>query len=153
LVVGLYEQFTLINFKSPFILGTKLSFSSLALKPFDRILINLIHETFIVRVLRVVTCKTRFDLGGWIYCTLHSYISGLQALQRYRRSRHFTVHRYTSVFTSRILATDLQQSRCHFKLHIKSSLYRLISFLPLFCNCQFRRLDSIQFLCSQTHTL
>jgi hypothetical protein len=27
------------------------------------------------------------------------------------------------------------------------------SFLPLFCNCQCRRLDSIQFLCSQAHIL
>jgi hypothetical protein len=30
-------------------------------------------------------------------------------------------------------------------------LLRLISFLPLFCNCQFRILDSVQFLCSQAH--
>jgi hypothetical protein len=41
-----------------------------------------------------------------------------------------------SVFTSRILATDLQQSHCHFKVHKKSSLHPLIPFLPLFCNCQ-----------------
>jgi hypothetical protein len=34
---------------------------------------------------------------------------------------------------------------------MKSSLHRLIHFFPLFCNCQFRRLDSIQFLCSQVH--
>jgi hypothetical protein len=32
---------------------------------------------------------------------------------------------------------------------MKSSLYCLIPFLPLFCNCKFRRLDSVQFLCSQ----
>jgi hypothetical protein len=50
-----------------------------------------------------------------------------------------------SVFTSRILATDL--SVCHFKSHMKSSLHRVIPFLQLFCNCQFRRFDSIQFLC------
>jgi hypothetical protein len=36
---------------------------------------------------------------------------------------------------------------------MKSSFYSLIPFLPLFCNCQFRRLDSIQFLCSQVHIL
>jgi hypothetical protein len=36
---------------------------------------------------------------------------------------------------------------------MKSSFHNLIPFLPLFCNCQFRRLDSIQFLCSQAHTL
>jgi hypothetical protein len=36
---------------------------------------------------------------------------------------------------------------------MKSSLHRLIPFLPLFCNRQFRRLDSIHFICSQTHIL
>jgi hypothetical protein len=47
-----------------------------------------------------------------------------------------------SVFTSRILATDLSQSHCHFKSQMKSCLRRLISFLSIFCYCQFRRLDS-----------
>jgi hypothetical protein len=36
---------------------------------------------------------------------------------------------------------------------MKSSFHSLIPFLPLFCSCQFRRLDSIQFLCSQAHIL
>jgi hypothetical protein len=36
---------------------------------------------------------------------------------------------------------------------MKSSLHRLIPFLPLLCNCQFRRHDSIRFLCSQVHIL
>jgi hypothetical protein len=36
---------------------------------------------------------------------------------------------------------------------MKSSLRLLIPFLLLFCNGQFRRLDSIQFLCSQAHIL
>jgi hypothetical protein len=36
---------------------------------------------------------------------------------------------------------------------MKSSFHSRIPFLPLFCNCQFRRLDSIQFLCSQAHIL
>jgi hypothetical protein len=36
---------------------------------------------------------------------------------------------------------------------MKSSFHSLIPFLPLFCNCQFRRLDSVQFLCSQAHVL
>jgi hypothetical protein len=34
---------------------------------------------------------------------------------------------------------------------MKSSLHRLIPFLPLFCSCQFRKLDSVEFLCSQAH--
>jgi hypothetical protein len=50
-----------------------------------------------------------------------------------------------SVLTSRILATDLSQYHWNFKSHVKSSLHCLIPFLPLFCSCQFRRLDSIQF--------
>jgi hypothetical protein len=53
-----------------------------------------------------------------------------------------------SVFTSRILATDLSQSHCYFKSPMKSSFHSLIPFLLLFCNCQFRRLNSIQSLCS-----
>jgi hypothetical protein len=55
------------------------------------------------------------------------------------------------VFTSRVLATDLSQSHRNLKSHVKSSCHS--PFLPLFCNCQFRRLDSIQFLCSQAHIL
>jgi hypothetical protein len=35
-----------------------------------------------------------------------------------------------SVCTSRILATDLSQSHCYFKSHMKSSCHSLISFLP-----------------------
>jgi hypothetical protein len=34
---------------------------------------------------------------------------------------------------------------------MKSSFHGLTPFLPLLCNCQFRRADSIQFLCSQAH--
>jgi hypothetical protein len=42
-------------------------------------------------------------------------------------------------------------SHCNFKSSMKSSFHSLIPFLPLFCSCQFRRLDSAQFLCSQAH--
>jgi hypothetical protein len=95
---------------------------------------------------------------GWLdLLTPYTHTSGLQAIQRYRYSTHFTVHRCThtlgfSGFPSRIPATDWQQSHCHFKSHMKSSLHSLIFFLPLFCKCQFRRFDSIQFLYSQAHT-
>jgi hypothetical protein len=58
-----------------------------------------------------------------------------------------------SVFTNRILATNLSQYHCDFKSYKKSSFHSLISFLPLFCSYQFRRLNSIQFLCSQAHVL
>jgi hypothetical protein len=35
---------------------------------------------------------------------------------------------------------------------MKYSFRSLIPLLPLFCNCKFRRLDSVQFLCFQAHT-
>jgi hypothetical protein len=44
-------------------------------------------------------------------------------------------------------------SHCSFISHMKSSFHSLVPFLPLFRNCQFRRLDSVQFLCSQAHIL
>jgi hypothetical protein len=34
---------------------------------------------------------------------------------------------------------------------MKPSFHSLIPFLPLFRSCQFRRLDSVQFLCSHAH--
>jgi hypothetical protein len=50
-----------------------------------------------------------------------------------------------SVFNSHTQETDLSQSRCHFKSHMKSSFHSLTSFLSLCSRCQFRRLDSVQF--------
>jgi hypothetical protein len=84
-----------------------------------------------------VTYKSGFGLDGWIYW----------------HTLQFTVTHglVFSVFTSRILATHLLQSHCHFKSHMKSSFQSLIPFLPIFCNCQFRKLDSIKFLCPQAH--
>jgi hypothetical protein len=39
-----------------------------------------------------------------------------------------------SVFISRILATDLSESHCHFKSHMECSFHSLIPFLPFFLN-------------------
>jgi hypothetical protein len=81
-----------------------------------------------------VTYKTGSGLDDWVYCTLYihttrdyrqySAIFDLQTLQ-------FTVPQALgfSVFTSRILETDLSQSHCNFKSHMK--LHSLIPFLPL----------------------
>jgi hypothetical protein len=41
-----------------------------------------------------------------------------------------------SGFTSRILATDLSQTQCNFKSHMKTFLHSLIPFLSLLCNWQ-----------------
>jgi hypothetical protein len=48
------------------------------------------------------------------------------------------------VFTSRILATDLSQSHCRFKSHMKCSFHSLIPFLS-FCN--HLRLLTLSILC------
>jgi hypothetical protein len=88
----------------------------------------------------IVTCisdfRQGFGLNDWIYCTLYihtvrdygsySAIAILHALQ-------FTVARALgfSVFTSRILATDLSQSHYKLNSHMKSSLHHVIPFLRL----------------------
>jgi hypothetical protein len=94
-----------------------------------------------------VTYKTCFGLIDWIYCTLY-----IHAVRDYRQHSAIAIlHTFQfsvthalgySAFTSRILATDVSQCHCHFKSHVKSSCHSLIPFLPLFCRCQFRRLDS-----------
>jgi hypothetical protein len=84
---------------------------------------------------------------GWLDLLhlIHSHSSGLHAIQRYRYSTHFqftVAHALGfSVFTSRILATDLSQSHCNFKSHVKSSCHRLIPFLP-FLRLPIPRLNS-----------
>jgi hypothetical protein len=77
-----------------------------------------------------VTFKTRFGLDDWIYWHL------IQTTWDYRQySAIATLHTFqftsartlgSSVFTSRILATYLQQSRCHFKSNMNSSFHSLI---------------------------
>jgi hypothetical protein len=92
---------------------------------------------------------------GWLdllasWCTQFSEIQAINSANPDLHTLQFTVKHALcfTVFTRRILATDSWQSHCHFKSHMKSSSHRLNPFLPLFCNCQFWRLDSVQFLCS-----
>jgi hypothetical protein len=73
---------------------------------------------------------------NWIYWQLgttdnYSAIADLHTLQ-------FTVTHALgfSVFTSRILATDLWQSHWNSKSYIKQCFHSPIPFLSLFCNCQ-----------------
>jgi hypothetical protein len=65
-------------------------------------------------------------------------------------------HSGSQIFTCPNLAKELT-TVCHFKSHMKSFFHNLIPLLPLFYNCQFRRLDSIQFeahiLASRNSTL
>jgi hypothetical protein len=76
----------------------------------------------------------------------YSAISDLHTLQ-------FTVTQALgfSVFTSRILATDLWQSHCHFSLHMKFSLHSQIPFLAIILQLPNSE-DSTQFS-SSSHIL
>jgi hypothetical protein len=78
-------------------------------------------------------------------CTHNSELQAVTSVIADLHTLQFTVTHALgfSVFTSRILATDLYQSHCNFKSHMKSSLHYIITFLPLFCNCQ---LNSIPLL-------
>jgi hypothetical protein len=104
-----------------------------------------------------VTYKTGLGLDDWIYCTLS--VHNTQDYRQYRtiaiiHTLQFAVAHALgfSVFTSHSLAMDLSQPHCYFKSLVKSC-HSLVPFLPLFCSCQFQRLDSIRFLCSQAHIL
>jgi hypothetical protein len=104
----------------------------------------------------LVTYNTGFGSDDWIYCTL--YIHTTRDYRQYSAIADLLTLQLTVVhtleflvFTSLILATDLSQSHCHFKSRIKFSFHCLFPLLPLFCSCQFRTPDSIQFLCSQAH--
>jgi hypothetical protein len=86
-------------------------------------------------------------IACWVgFCSWLDWMIGFIAIAVLHTFQFTVTHALGfSVFTSRILATELQQSRCHFKSQMESSLHSLIPFLPSFFNCQFRRLDSIQF--------
>jgi hypothetical protein len=86
-----------------------------------------------------MTYKTNFGLHDWIYWTL--YIHTTRYYRQYSaifdlHTLQFTVTHALgfSVFTNHILATDLSQSHCNFKSHVKSSLHRLIPFLLFLLN-------------------
>jgi hypothetical protein len=107
-----------------------------------------------------VTCRSHLydEVLNWMNGFIAHYTSTTRDYRQYNaiailRTFQFTVTNALgfSVFISRILATGLSQSHCNFKPHIKCSFHRPISFFSLFCSCQFRRLDSVQFLCSQAH--
>jgi hypothetical protein len=77
-------------------------------------------------------------LDYWIYCTL--YMNTVRAIQYMQYSAIAILHTFQltvphalgfSVFTSRILATDLSQSHWHFRSHMASSFHRLIPFLAI----------------------
>jgi hypothetical protein len=78
-----------------------------------------------------------YKTGFWIrwldlLYLIHSYVATNYRAIADLHTSQFNVTQALgfSVFTSRILATDLSQSHWNFKSHIKSSLQSLIHFLP-----------------------
>jgi hypothetical protein len=111
------------------------------------------YVTILLRVGRVIRdFYTGFRLDDWKYLHIHNL--ELQAIQRYCWSTYFTVHRYTR---TRVLCLHQSHPRNGFitvslSLQITHEVFfsQPNSFLfPLFCNCQFRRLNAIQLLRSQ----
>jgi hypothetical protein len=86
-----------------------------------------------------VTYKNNFGLDDWIYCTLHIHTA--RDYRKYSAIADIHTFQFTvthaigySVFTIRILATDLAPFYFNFKSHMKSSLRCLITFLPFLLN-------------------
>jgi hypothetical protein len=98
-----------------------------------------------------VTYKTGFRLNEWIYCNI--YIHTTRDCSQYSavadlHNLQFTVTHALgfSVFISCTQATDIAVS-------ISLQITHEVSFAPPNSrSCQFRRLNSIQFLCSQDHS-
>jgi hypothetical protein len=74
-------------------------------------------------------------------------------ITRYYRRCSAIADLHTLQFTVSSLVVSWQRIYNSPSLQIAHEVHRLILFFPLFCNCQFQRLDSIQFLCSQAHIL
>jgi hypothetical protein len=94
-----------------------------------------------------VTHKTDFGFDDWIYCTLciHTFRDyGQYSAMFILHTFQFTVTHALgfSVFTSRVLATDLSQSHRNFKSHMKSSFHSLILSCHYFASCQLNSIPS-----------
>jgi hypothetical protein len=93
-------------------------------------------------------CDFDFDLTWWFYLLhlIHTQLgpTGNTALRWSTYTFQFIVTHALgfSVFTSRILATDLSKSHCNSKSHMEFSLHSLIPFLPLFCSRQLNSVPS-----------
>jgi hypothetical protein len=77
-----------------------------------------------------------FGLDGLIYCTL--YIHTTRDYREYNSVAVLHTFQFTiahalgfSALTSCILATDLSQSHCNFKSHVKSSYHSFLPYLQL----------------------
>jgi hypothetical protein len=104
-----------------------------------------------VKIKHIVTYRTCVGLDDWIYCNL--YFHTVRNYRQYSPIAILHTFQFTvthalgfSVFTSRILATDLSQSHCHFNSHVKSSWHSLIlscCFFSIALDCHLQ--NSTQF--------
>jgi hypothetical protein len=86
-------------------------------------------------------CVTYRRVQDWMIGFIASYTFTQLGTVVFLHTLHFTVRQ--EVFTSRNMATGFSQSHCHFKSRM-NSFHSLTPLLSLFCNCQFRRLHSVQ---------
>jgi hypothetical protein len=87
-----------------------------------------------------MTYKMGSGLDDWIFWHLiHTHNSGLQVIQCYCYSTHFIIHRCTH---TRVLSLHWSYPGNGFTTVSLSSFHSLISFLPLFCNCQLNSIPS-----------
>jgi hypothetical protein len=89
-----------------------------------------------VVTLRGLCVTYRRVLDGWLDLLTPSYIHKSRNYRQYSTIAIWHTFQFTvthalafSVFTSRIMETDLQQPHSNFKSHMKSSLHRLTPFL------------------------
>jgi hypothetical protein len=96
---------------------------------FSRMAVTMYQAIYYCHVLRFhcMTYKVGLGLDDWIYWHLGHTTTQLQAIQHYadpRTSRVTVVHAVGfSLLTSCIPATDLSQSHCNFKSHVKCSFH------------------------------
>jgi hypothetical protein len=91
-------------------------------------------------------------LDDWIYWHFIHITRDYRQLQSYRCYTLYSSPLHTHYGSQSSLVVSWQRIY-NFKSHMKYSFHSLIHFLPLFCNCQYRGLDSIYFLCSQARIL
>jgi hypothetical protein len=94
-----------------------------------------------------MTCKMGFGLGELDLLTPYSHNSGLQAIQRYRWSTHFTVHRHRRTREKSSLVVSWQ--RIYNILTITSNHTWSLLFTAQFLSCHYSAIanseDSTQF--------
>jgi hypothetical protein len=92
------------------------------------------------------------------YCYVHTFIhfgtTGSTTQSLFYTLSSSPLHTHQDSQSSLVASwQQIFQSHWHFKSYVKSCCDSLIQFLPLFCACQFRRLDSTRLVYSTTTVL